>query len=653
MSEKTIPVIDLVDENGNNVLFGTDSTRYVVPMYQRAFAWGSDNSGKKQNEIVQLIDDVLAAKGTYYLGSLVVSKCPNGEYDFEVIDGQQRLTALYIIFACLGFKVNKGSLGYACREESLALLRKLADGDISGCLSRKDKAGDEKEPSGIRRGVHTVLEEFQTKCGQHGVEEYKQRLREAFKRVKLFRIEVPEGTDLNRYFEIMNTRGEQLEQQDIVKADLVSQLLNNQQRTVFAEVWDACNDMDGYVQMHFVVPERASLFGQDWKACPNLGNMTHVAGKSDESVVSFDGLLDTDVDYDERMDDGETYKNARFEGIIDFPHFLLHVLKVFNAVEGLGKSLQEQTDTMNLRREFKKVFSDGDHNRVMNFAQCLLKCRFYFDKYFLKREFTSVKDEDSWSLKELAKSSAKKESSYYRDTQNGGDLYERHEELRMIEACLRVSYTNPKVMHWITNLLHWIYVNGEGRMDEFLEYAEGIARSSARRFIGNRDYNMGVQTPNVVLNYLDYLLWMDRARLEQTQGLADLFANPFEFEFRNSVEHWYPQHPDADADCCPEWGAVDNEHGVVDRFGNLALLQSNINAHFSNQPPMGKCGYESTKRGSVKLRIMAALTSSAENNEAWRSILCEEHETNMLGVLRTDCECHPEDVEILWGGANE
>ena len=99
MSEKTIPVIDLVDEDGNNVLFGTDSTRYVVPVYQRAFAWGSDNSGKKQNEIIQLMDDVLAAKGTYYLGSLVVSKCPNGEYDFEVIDGQQRLTALYIIFA--------------------------------------------------------------------------------------------------------------------------------------------------------------------------------------------------------------------------------------------------------------------------------------------------------------------------------------------------------------------------------------------------------------------------------------------------------------------------------------------------------------------------------------------------------------------------
>ena len=278
MSERIIPVIDLVNADGTNALFGTKKTRYVVPVYQRAFAWGSDNSAKKQNEIVQLMDDVLAAKGTYYLGSLVVSKCHDGPYDYEVIDGQQRLTALYIIFACLGFKVNEGSLGYACREESLALLRRLAAGDVSGCLSCEGNAGNENEQSGIRRGVRIVLEEFQSKCGAQSVEEYKQRLRDAFKQVKLFRIEVPEGTDLNRYFEIMNTRGEQLEQQDIVKADLLSRLESNQQRVVFAEIWDACSDMDGYVQMHFSgehekkgnESRRELMFGKDWNECLNI-----------------------------------------------------------------------------------------------------------------------------------------------------------------------------------------------------------------------------------------------------------------------------------------------------------------------------------------------------------------------------------------------
>ena len=60
MSEKTISTnlvdeIILVNEDGSCALFGTDPARYVVPVYQRAFAWGSGNSGKKQNEILQLL----------------------------------------------------------------------------------------------------------------------------------------------------------------------------------------------------------------------------------------------------------------------------------------------------------------------------------------------------------------------------------------------------------------------------------------------------------------------------------------------------------------------------------------------------------------------------------------------------------------------
>ena len=665
MSEKTVSAnlvdeITLVNEDGSSAIFGSDPARYVVPVYQRAFAWGSGDGGKKQNEILQLMDDVLTAGDVYYLGSLVVSKCRKEEYgglyDYEVIDGQQRLTALYLIFACLGLRVNVGALGYACREASQTLLKRLAewngDGD-SGWLS--NELG-ERGSSGIQRGIRAVLEKLHAEYGEQGVEQYKNDLREALKRVRLFRIEVPEGTDLNRYFEIMNTRGEQLEQQDIIKADLLSRLGTNQQRAVFSEVWDACNDMDGYVQMHFngekkgTVSRRESLFKEDWSKCPEIDwNAAIPAGHADDGELGFECLVDKDVDEIELMDDGETYKNARFESVIDFPHFLLHVLKVFNAVEQLGQDLQEQTDTMNLRREFMKVFQpDGCCERVQKFAQCLLKCRFYFDKYIIKREFSSMRDEGAWRLKELAKSPGKKESAYYRNTLNGNAPYAEHEKLKMIESCLRVSYTNPKVMHWITNLLYWVYINGEGRMDEFLAYVQGVARLPARKFIAAEDYNQGVQTPNIVLNYLDYLLWTAKNELVHNQGFTHLFDKPFAFEFRNSVEHWYPQHPDADADGCPEWGAVDNAHGVVDRFGNLALLQSNINAHFSNQPPRGKCGYETTKNGSIKLRIMAILTESAENNEAWPSTFCEIHEKAMLSVIRSDCENNPHDIVVRW-----
>ena len=114
--EKHIAHIKLVDDmlkdagTLNLNLFGMDKSCYVVPVYQRAFAWGTDNSGKRQNEIIQLMDDVLSAydaKKPYYLGSLIVSKLDgkngDGEFIYEVIDGQQRLTALYMIFKSIGF----------------------------------------------------------------------------------------------------------------------------------------------------------------------------------------------------------------------------------------------------------------------------------------------------------------------------------------------------------------------------------------------------------------------------------------------------------------------------------------------------------------------------------------------------------------------
>lgn len=658
---KDIPVIDLVDANGRNILFGTDQTRYVVPIYQRSFAWGGANGRTKPDEIVQLIDDVLSSSSerNYYLGSLVVSKCQQGEYDYEVIDGQQRLTALYLIFACLGFKLNPGSLGYACREDSAKVLGQLANLELDACFARQDcDKRQEKEPSPLLVGLRTIRDHFKSQ-GNHDEEDYKRRLREAFKRVKLFRIEVPEGTDLNHYFEIMNTRGEQLEQQDIVKADLLSMLVDDRQRSAFAMAWDACSDMDGYVQMHFpgehakgAASPREVVFGEEWTAAPGIDGLKGLGKITATPTCSFDELVDGEVDDKDVVEEDGAYRNARFEGVVDYPHFLLHVLKVFNRVKAVGAELPEQTDPANLREEFGKVFPRESPNvqRVLDFAQCLLTCRYYFDKYVIKREFYGENDDGAWSLKELAQSKARgKASAYYRDTVNGGEAFAQHRRLLMIEACLRVSYTNPKSMHWITNLLCWLHENGEGRMADLLKYAEDMARGKVRSFLKDGDYNQGVRTPNVVLNYLDYLLWRNAQVLHQIPAYAGLFEQPFAFEFRNSVEHWYPRHPDEGAEGCPEWSAADSEHGVVDRFGNLALLQSNINSHFSNQPPRGKCGYDGLiKKGSLKLRIMAALTEGADN-EHWRTSACGKHEEEMLNILREDCKAHPEAMEMPWG----
>lgn len=89
-------------------------TRYVIPIYQRNYAWTSIEIEQLLNDINNVQEDF---KGKYYLGSLIVNQL--GANVFEVIDGQQRLTTLYLLLSYLNNdSVDKNSLRFEAREKS-------------------------------------------------------------------------------------------------------------------------------------------------------------------------------------------------------------------------------------------------------------------------------------------------------------------------------------------------------------------------------------------------------------------------------------------------------------------------------------------------------------------------------------------------------
>ena len=70
--------------------------------------------------------------------------------------------------------------------------------------------------------------------------------------VNILRVSVPEDTDLNHYFEIMNTRGEQLEQHEILKARCLKEIIGEEKIAhAFSVIWDACANMGRHVQYGF------------------------------------------------------------------------------------------------------------------------------------------------------------------------------------------------------------------------------------------------------------------------------------------------------------------------------------------------------------------------------------------------------------------
>ena len=126
---------------------------------------------------------------------------------------------------------------------------------------------------------------------------------------------------------------------------------------------------------------------------------------------------------------------------------------------------------------------------------------------------------------------------------------------------------------------------------------------------------MGVDTQHIVFNYLDYLLWKKDQKTYED----------FTFEYRNSVEHWYPQHPSEGS--FEIWSP---EEGL-DHFGNLCLVQRRTNSKLSNLPPEYKKEFKDTKTGSLKLRKMSEETKSGKD---WKEKTYRKHGNEMLGILK-------------------
>mgnify|MGYP000739301139 CR=1 FL=1 len=66
--------------------------KYVIPIYQRNYSWGS-------KQIDTLISDINSEKEGYYIGNLLITS--NGKKINEIVDGQQRLTTVAIIFIAI------------------------------------------------------------------------------------------------------------------------------------------------------------------------------------------------------------------------------------------------------------------------------------------------------------------------------------------------------------------------------------------------------------------------------------------------------------------------------------------------------------------------------------------------------------------------
>ena len=654
---------------------------YRVPVYQRNYDW-------EEAQIRQLINDIQdfslkKNSQTYYLGSLVAHK--RADY-FEILDGQQRFTTLSLIACYLKYRLplifpeyQRPNLCFESRPKSDLAINRLfevfnsqtsTDNTFSSLIETSySKEFNSSIFNGFKIIERVISETFKQ---ENKLEDFVNYL---LNNVQIFRITVPKNTDVTHYFEVMNNRGEQLEKHEVVKAHLLSIIqesdLDNKDvaMATLQKVWLACADMNSYVQTGFSVAERKAIFGssaedfiidsfdkisiavlgKDYKNSSD-GENNKIEPLSLATSIDKGAIHRTDK---QQITDTRDIKQERFDSVIDFPNFLMHVLRIY--LDPTSNSIQElpALDDKILLSAFDN-FKDPQAIKVKEFIFTLLKTRYLFDRYIIKRDNAS--NRESWSLKryKLYDSS----SSNYVDSFSGDEDHLNDSTLSclMLISAFHVSYPTNSRKNWLSAVLYWLsqdeHLNSL-TAESYLNFLENLSRdfivnryliakpndypkfmyaSSAELSIlpyklsdSDYDFECHLRYDKVavfVFNYLDYLLWKD-------SKVAISKKKEFRFSFKNSKEHFSPQTSRIN-EILPE----DKLHS----FGNLCLMGSSENSSLSNDTPKQKTEILNSQRNrmaplSLKLELM--MQTAQEN---WNIKTIDSHRYDMVKILQEDIE---------------
>lgn len=638
MKTNTLPLKQLsIDQ-----IYNGERAIYEVPIYQRNYAWEKD-------EIAALIQDVFDAytdkKDAYFVGTLVSFN--KGEQVYEVIDGQQRLTTINLVLNALNINL-QNKLTYRARKKSNDTIQSIPDFEI-----------DETD-TGIVQGFKYVNESISDKIDKNELEGFKNYF---LHKVFLIHYQVPKDIDLNHYFEIMNSRGEQLEKHEIIKASLIKEL-NKEDKAKFNLLWEYCSEMNVYIQQKY----RCELiFGKS--LCEfNISSFDELPNEEDSlSSKKIIDLINSNVPEKQQV---KPDKIDTFQPIIDFPNFLLIVLK-FTMIKTPNFSPNSFTlDDKELLNEFKKV--NINKTFVMEYGFNLLKAKYFLDNYIVHHS----NEEDSivsnpWKLQQWHKDG----KNEMLKTLDGTSVYQN--KLMQLLSMFEVSFTARQRKNYLFYVIMYLFNNEKNDIKSYYEFVSKLAEKYFRDvYLDPKKLNQ-INTPNpgsfdetmlinnelnveslnndlnfsaiygdgtsrskgiplFIFNYLDFKLWneyVDTLKGEEKKetdtirinffnklGCRDFGLNVFkQFYFsrtRRSLEHFF-----ATANIEKTNGALNVNQ--INCLGNYAMIGSEANSSGSNWSPKSKLNHYLDSSGKIKQVSVASIKFMVMMQK------CKDNESNL------------------------
>ena len=576
---------------------------YTIPIYQRLFEWDDDN-------IMTLLEDLKKeydqtnGENDYYIGMLTSTK------DNELVDGQQRFTVMMLLGCVLqdyykewkSFLIvgDKPRIDFTSRPLDNTYLRSIIEHRDTDRMSFKNL----KMHNGcklIRNFIEGMPSEDQFPFAVY-----------VYNHMNFFISDLPAGyspKDLNKYFERMNTTGKNLEQHEILKVKLLSNLDNDIDRYML--LWNKLSDVDT-----LLIKRRKD---------ENLEDIKRSALSSSISTIIANNLINgingvSDLSTSKSINDivpiavapkSEREINKGSRCAITFPYLLLQVLyRKLN--KKINCHINDFFKPSNLLSTFEEYlpFSGNDVNKndIQEFMEMLVKARLALDICFVRPteygySLDMALDEDNEDLKKLM----------------------------MLESMLYVSssnYTNHRWFNWLMDQVE----NGIPNVNDMYK--------SLKSFINNTF----ALPPYGALNYtgdnrfwfwkLDFHIWENRSTLFEKDSQEMSIVENYVFKRNRSIEHIAPQTPQSNSRM--KWENTPDDDTLRDSFGNLVMISQGLNSTLSNESYEVKTAHvqsycNGAKSGSIESLKLLIVHKDYPNG--WTKESIREHGKKMYKLL--------------------
>ena len=260
-------------------IFSSDF-EYHIPGYQRPYAWTEEETGILFDDLYEFLQT--EQQDNYFLGSIVLIKEEN-KPRADVIDGQQRLTTLSILFSVMAdsfkdqtckndFKIylqEKGNQFVGLTAKPRVFLREK-DQDFFNEYIQNVKLDElmKKDPATLDT---EAKKHIQKNCGV-----LREKFKDSFKtdedllafskflltRCYLVSVSTPNQESAFRVFSVMNSRGLDLLPTDIVKSMTIGQLSHDEEQAYTAK-WEELENLTGRDGFNEVFTHTRTIFAKE------------------------------------------------------------------------------------------------------------------------------------------------------------------------------------------------------------------------------------------------------------------------------------------------------------------------------------------------------------------------------------------------------